>query len=303
MQAELRSGYRSRPTSDIHSCLNRLSIILGFMQRLTSAVLSMAMLFSLTAPAFAWGTEGHRIIVDIAWDHLTDPTKQAIQQLMVDKHLADYASWADDYRRDHRETGPWHYVNIPMSSPGYDATRDCPHECVISQIHEFTTELADKSLPVEKRREALFFLIHFVGDIHQPFHAVAEARGGNEIKVNFLGADQCGSYTCNLHGVWDTSLIEHAGLTESDYVVHLEKLIKDQNLTLKANGTPEDWANESLVAAKTAWPQSPNLGPEYYETNIKVVDQRLALAGLRLATVLNRMLGGNSRQAKTGVAD
>lgn len=261
------------------------------MKRLLAPFLCVAIILSTSSPGYSWGDEGHKIVVDLAWNYLNESTRQAIHDLIGDKSLSSYGSWADDYRRDHRDTGPWHYVNISLRSDAYLASRDCPHECVVSKIHDFTAVLADKSASPDKRKEALLFLIHFVGDIHQPMHAVAEAAGGNQVKVMFLASDHCGEYMCNLHGVWDTSLIEHTRRSESDYVAYLERMIKEEGLESKATGTAEDWANESLAAARSAWPPTPMLGQDYYQQNIKIVDQRLALAGLRLARLLNQAMG------------
>ena len=86
--------------------------------------------------------------------------------------------------------------------------------------------LTDKNATRDQRAEALKFIVHFVGDIHQPLHAVKEAAGGNGIRVRFLGGDRCGSYDCNLHGVWDTSMILHTGLNRQEYADHLEELIR-----------------------------------------------------------------------------
>ena len=142
------------------------------------------------------------------------------------------------------------------------------------------------------RIEALKFLVHFVGDIHQPLHSVDEARGGNDIHVVEFGSPQCGKGPCNFHFVWDIALIEHTGLSEQDYVARVEQLIASRNLQGKATGTPEDWANESFRVAQKVWLNEGGAVDEaYYQANIGVVDERLALAGLRLAGVLNEVLG------------
>lgn len=132
----------------------------------------------------------------------------------------------------------------------------------------------------------------FVGDIHQPPHAVKEAAGGNGIHVRFLGSDRCGQYECNLHGVWDTSMILQTGLRRQEYAQHLEALISSEKLASADAGTPEQWANDSLRLAGAAWVQDgTNLDEQYYQKEIKVVDRQMALAGLRLAKLLNNTIG------------
>ena len=93
-------------------------------------------------------------------------------------------------------------------------------------------------------------------------------------------------HPCNLHGAWDSGLIQHTGMGRDEYVAHLERLISDEHLT--AGGNPADWANESHGYAQSAWlADGAKIDENYYRKEIKVVDKRLALAGLRLAAVLN----------------
>ena len=142
----------------------------------------------------------------------------------------------------------------------------------------------DKKASREQRAEALKFVVHFVGDVHQPLHAVGEAKGGNGIHVRFLESERCGRYECNLHGVWDTSMIQHTGLNRQQYAARLERLVKTDRLAEQDGGTPGHWANESNRLAQASWVQDgADLDELYYQREIKVVDRQMALAGLRLA--------------------
>lgn len=142
---------------------------------------------------WGWGRDGHRIIATVAEDHLNETTKVMIQSLIGNNHLYSVASWADDIRRERRDTGPWHYVNIPLGSK-YNASRDCPlpRSCVVEKIADFIKILTDKKASREQRAEALKFAVHFVGDIHQPMHAAKEAKGAS-IKIE-------GHWYCQLRG-------------------------------------------------------------------------------------------------------
>ena len=133
-------------------------------------------------------------------------------------------------------------------------------------------------------------MVHFVGDIHQPMHAIEDARGGNDIHVLDFGSAQCGKYSCNLLYEWDYCLLEHTGRAQQDYLTYLEQMIADKKL--QAGGSPADWANESLRLAKQVWlNEGGSVDEAYYRANIGIVDERLALAGLRLAALLNEALG------------
>jgi hypothetical protein len=260
------------------------------------------------SPAFGWGPEGHRIVGDIAHDHLSASAKHNIRDLLGNDDLAAIASWADEVRPQRPETYDWHFVDIPANSAGFSEARDCyrPNEkgpwsrtdhrnCVVDRITLFERILADKNAPQVDRVEALKFLVHFVGDIHQPMHAIEEARGGNDIHLVAFGSAQCGDAPCNLHYEWDVGLIDHVARSEGAYARYLERMIATKKL--RAGGTPEDWANESLHWAKHVWVNEGGAVDEaYYRADIGIVNERLALAGLRLAAALNEALANPSSQ-------
>jgi S1/P1 Nuclease len=242
--------------------------------------------------AWAWGSEGHRIIADIAWDHLSGATLQNLRPFLGDNDLASISTWADDIRNRRPETGPWHYVDIDPGSGGFQP-KDCPDDnCVVARINTFAHILGDPRQPFAARSEALKFLVHFVGDLSQPMHAIADARGGNDIPVTFFGSAKCGDRPCNLHGVWDADLISHSGVREHRYARRLEELIAADHLQA-GPADPVTWANDSLQLAKQAWVQpGTDIDEAYYLRERPVADRQLALAGLRLARLLNEELGG-----------
>jgi nuclease S1 len=253
----------------------------------------------------AWGPKGHAIIGDIASVHLTPVTRANIQLLLGSDTLASIASWADQVRKDRDESYDWHFVDIPKDAPGFSEERDCfrpqdkhkdaqtdHHNCVVDRIEMFEKVLADENASRSARLEALKWIVHFVGDLQQPLHAVEEARGGNDIKLPVFGSAKCGDYDCNLHWTWDTLLLEHTGYSEEEYVQRLEKLIDQGKLAQQTAGTPQDWANESHLEARRILNQNPAaVDDQYYLANIDLVNRKLALGGLRLAAVLNGTLG------------
>lgn len=159
------------------------------------------------------------------------------------------------------------------------------------RILYFEGRLGDTTLSMEERAIALKFLVHFIGDIHQPFHAMGDERGGNNIAVSFMGSNQCGSYKCNLHGVWDDTIIDEQGLNEKKYTDRLLQEIKQNNWERLSGGEPTSWANVSHhYAVEAMVPNGALLTHEYVAEESKIVDAQLALGGLRLAHVLNRIL-------------
>ena len=275
------------------------------MIRMKNSAAFFLLLILIPTPSFGWGPEGHRIVADIAQTRLTPTARLRVKELLGNNDLAAVSVWADDIKGERPETFGWHFVDIPRGASGFSEARDCNranekhayarpdhHNCVVDRITMFQQVLADRNAPRQDRIEALKFLVHFVGDVHQPMHAMGEARGGNDIHVVEFGSSQCGNHACNLHFVWDMGLLEHTRLSERQYVSKLNQLIASRGLTRRAEGTPADWANESFLVAKKVWVNDGGAVDEaYYENDIGIVNRRLALAGIRLASLINQALG------------
>jgi len=262
-------------------------------------LLILLVLIASPIQAFAWGHEGHRIIAEIAEQFIEPQTARQIRDLLAIDNvatLADVSTWADEIRLQRPKTAPWHYVNIPIQSSageteGYDAARDCPHDdCIVAKIEQFELVVADRQASERQRLEALKYLVHFVGDIHQPLHVSDNNdRGGNDVMVIFLG------YSTNLHAVWDTGIIEAAlGPDERSYALNLVQKITPGKLESWSKGNPIAWANEGYeIAARIIYGKLPHTGtlPDSYEAEaLPVVNEQLERAGVRLATALNSSL-------------
>lgn len=262
----------------------------------------LVLLLSFYVPSFAWGPKGHRVVADVATRHLSAAARRQVTLLLGSDDLASISTWADEIRNERPETFGWHFVDIPWNAAGFSEARDCNgpeghrqhdqdrHNCVVDRIVLFQQILSDRHASKSSRLEALKFLVHFVADLHQPMHAIGEARGGNDIQISEFGTT-CGSRPCNLHSLWDLGLIDHARRSESQYVDRLEQLIVQHHLQLETHGTPADWANESFHLAHRVWLTNGEAADEnYYRQNINPLDRQLALAGLRLAMALNQAL-------------
>lgn len=264
---------------------------------------AVLLLLAFTPNSFAWGPRGHRIAARIAQTHLSEATRLQIQALLGSDDLAAVSTWADEIRKQRPETAGWHFVDIPLNASGFSEPRDCSrpekkhrvtvaHNCVVDRIALFEQVLKNSNAPQQDRIEALKFLVHLVADVHQPMHAMGEANAGNDIHIIEFGRTQCGDRPCNLHFLWDTDLIEHTHRSEKKWVAHLENTISREHLQRRANGNPEDWTNESFHLAKRVWlNDGSSVDDSYYTANIGALDKRLALAGLRLAALLNEALG------------
>lgn len=281
------------------------------LQTAKPSILAVAVLASVSSIGLhGWGGLGHRLVANVATNGLTPVATQNVAWLLDGRPLADIASWADDYRGDNNQTGLWHYLNIPPSANTYDRDRDCPRQagvaagtrddkwrdCVVDRILYQQERLADLRLDRPDRAIALKFLVHFVGDLHQPFHSIGVGRGGNDVHVSVFGTSNCSNNPavqrpCNLHSVWDSMLIEHRGWNEQRWLTALDALIAQRGWRNPDPGTPAEWAVQSFQLAKAALvPENGTIDEAYYRAKITVIEERLALAGVRLAALLNRSL-------------
>ncbi len=272
-------------------------------------------------PGYGWGDTGHQIVALVAEQHLAPHTRSRLMEIMGPGGLDTIATWADHFRQgrasDHalivegerivpEDTVPWHFVNIPIQrndEPGhYAAHRHCPRgNCVVMQTERFRRILADPTRPLEERRTALKFLVHFVADLHQPLHCANRHRdrGGNRIVVVFMGerfVPGTRDSPWTLHGVWDSGLIAQTGLSAKAYADRVLAWLDTKDLGTLASGAPSDWANEShRAAARYAYAipkhRHRRLGEEYLTRSQPVVEEMLAKAGVRLASMLNEALG------------
>jgi hypothetical protein len=251
----------------------------------------------MVGPAWGWGRLGHRVAGKIAESRLTPAAKAAVAALLEPgETLADVSTWADEVRRDYRESGPWHYINIPITEPKYDVKFVPKEGCVITKIEDFRKILADKNAPRLERQKALKFLVHFVQDMHQPVHVGhRDDRGGNDLQVQFFDEGS------NLHRVWDSGLIDRANHTEAEWVEALTKTITPEFAEAWSKGGPPDWATESLDIARQAYRNPPDnselkkgakLGQPYQDANLPLAERRVTQAGVRLAWMLNTIFPG-----------
>lgn len=261
-------------------------------RRLGFALAALYILLVMASNAFAWGQEGHRVVATIAQAYLTAQASAKVQEILgSDGSMAAVATWADEVRPSRPLTAPWHYIDIPLNTSDIDMARDCRNgDCVTAAITRFLAVLSDDSSTSAARNEALKFIIHFVGDLHQPLHSGDNNdRGGNGLQVTFFGRNT------NLHSVWDTLLIEHIDANTDNYATMLGAKIEDSDISAWQQGTVEVWALESHeVATKVAYGALPpgqkaDLGMDYLKAVAPAIDLQLARAGIRLAYILNRV--------------
>jgi len=309
--------------------------------------LSLLLTFLFSTPsASGWGCKGHQIVALIAENHLNSPARTIALQILaaspIDPKLpsycgattdplADASTWADDVRQARPDTASWHFIDIPRGAPEKDVAKYCPPDtgCVVTALADQLRILRDAASSPRARADALRFVIHFVGDIHQPLHTdTNNDLGGNCVPVSFLGRTPAASgpdrgvFIPNLHEVWDVEIIERLTGGESPRQVAEELERKFSAKAPAWESQPTDfsaWAWEShALAESTAYGRLPrriaiqvprpttscaddpirvgmpqldeSLGDDYQNAAAPVVQEQLAKAGTRLAALLNSLL-------------
>ena len=299
----------------------------------------LVLLFWPTA-AQAWGCKGHQTVALIAEKHLTPEARQWVLKLLsenpIDPKLnrycggasrdamADASTWADDVRGE-RKNGPWHYIDIPRGSKRGPLEPFCGQEgCVTRAISEQLAILKDPKADAVKRAEALRYIIHFVGDLHQPLHTVTNAdEGGNCVPVKYFRRgphEHNYSFSPNLHSIWDTAILERdaEGADPAEYAETLDaQFAADIEGWQKAGIHVDEWVWEGYDFAENVvygdlTPKvaiEPNVvvhscsddnnlgerllhqnitaGEAYQEKAASVTEKRIAEGGVRLAMILN----------------
>ncbi len=306
-----------------------------------SLLAAFLMLVVTTPAAQAWGCKGHQTVALIAEKHLTPEARELVFTLLkenpigadvkrycgtaVSDPIGDAATWADDVRGE-RKNGPWHYIDIPRGAPRDRLDAFCGKQgCVISALAEQSAILKDKEASGPKRADALRYVIHFVGDLHQPLHSTTnDDEGGNCVPLQYFRRrprDLGHGFSPNLHSIWDSAILERdsEGAEPGEYAETLEQSFAGaMEGWQKAGIHPDDWVWEShelaestvygdltpKVAIEPAVPvhsctddnnigertlgQHIKVGEAYQEQAAPVVERRVAQAGVRLAMILNQ---------------
>ncbi len=299
--------------------------------------------------AWPWGCEGHQAVALIAEKHMNphalDMANSILQASPIDALLprfcpnqglspmADASTWADDIRKERPEASSWHYIDIPRDAPRSASVlaESCPAAtgCVTSALEQQIGLLRNKSTDLRTRADALRFVIHFVGDLHQPLHCVSNNdEGGNCVPIDFFGNQpverniQFESYSPNLHALWDSGIIQRmkGQQTETDWAAELDQKFSAQDAAWEKAGVHiDDWVWESHDLADTVvYARLPvaipvekpvevkscvddnhvstrlmslheQIGQQYVDAVAPTIDEQIAKAGVRLATLLNQI--------------
>jgi hypothetical protein len=279
---------------------------------------------------YKWGPKGHAAVATIGQAFINSNASASLLTLLPDNNgqMPPIASWADEIRSNplYDWSHPLHFINTPAWNCNYERKRDCIDPtygsmyCVDSAIQNYTARILDSSIGADQQNEAIKFLVHFVGDIHQPLHCgFTKDYGGNSIKGTYESSQW------NLHAIWDDAIIQTRidndfNGDENSWMSYLVAQVKKT-----APGTIKQWENCSAAykdpydACSAQWGEESvklacsnsyveadgvthiangfNLGDPYYKRNLPVVESQIMKGGVRLANVLNTMWpGGSTKQ-------
>lgn len=297
------------------------------------------------ASTYAWGCKGHQTVALVAEKNLTPEARQFVEKLLSENPidpklrrycgettrdlLADGSTWPDDVRNE-LKNGPWHYIDIPRGTSRGPLDAYCGNEgCVTRALIDQLAILTDKAADPRKRADALRYVVHFVGDLHMPLHAITNSdEGGNCVPVRYFRRRPHAtrnSFTPNLHALWDTTIPERdmEGADPSEYAESLTQAFSSDIPKWQAGGTRfDDWAWESYELANStvygelappvpvevptsvhACTDASNIGERMLRLHFfagenyqaiagALVEERLVQAGIRLAVILNQVAGG-----------
>jgi len=247
----------------------------------------------LSAPAYAWGPTGHRITGALAEQNLSGVARAQVRLLLGTESLADAATWPDDMRSDpdpfwQRTASPWHYVTL-HGAHGYAPT-DAPGEGdAVTALTHYRALLRDPKAPRDDKAAALRFIVHIIGDLHQPLHVGKPGdRGGNDVKIAWFGKPS------NLHSIWDSEMIDGTRLSYSEYAERLSSRMTPEEIIAWSAADPALWIEESAVLRDAAYPAEgeTNLSWPYAYRHRPEVEERLSEAGVRIAAYLNQLYAG-----------
>ncbi|MDA3614809.1 S1/P1 nuclease [Polluticaenibacter yanchengensis] len=252
---------------------------------------AIIMFFCNLQQTFAWGLTGHRVVAQIAEQNLSKKTKKAIAGLIDNQSLSWIANWPDFIKSDTtgywKKASSWHYINVDSNYSKEDFIKEINSQTIESaynQLPVLIAQIKDKNLDRTKRQQALAFLIHIIGDIHQPMHVGRKSDlGGNKVTVYWFKVQT------NLHSIWDDEFVQHQGYSYTEYANELQRTYAAKKDEFKT-GLAQDWLYESYKLAGNIYARTPPESKLSYLYNYifkDTLDTQLYKGGLRLAEVLN----------------
>ncbi|WP_232280445.1 S1/P1 nuclease [Sphingomonas sp. PAMC 26605] len=243
---------------------------------------------------FAWGKTGHRIVGAIAETYLTPQAKVGVAHILGPESMAEASTWPDEMRASpdafwQKDAGPYHIVIVPKGKSYAEVGAPLQGDAVTA-LKQFSATVRDPGASLADKQLALRFIIHIVGDLHQPMHVNNGIdRGGNDVKLTF------GNRDTNLHALWDSGLIDQEQLSYSEWTAWLRPKITPAMHRKWNSAEPLIWIAEGAEVRDRLYPDAPRITPVYALTNKPILEEQLEKGGVRLAAYLNQLFARAQR--------
>jgi hypothetical protein len=242
----------------------------------------------LIGQAWAWGQTGHRVVGLVAEQHLTHKARKKVARVLQHNSLAEVSTWMDEIKSDaaFNHTHDWHWVTIPDGMK-YEMVPKNPKGDLVMKLDEFVQALKSHKLSAAQEQEYVKYLVHLVGDLHQPLHVGGkDDAGGNGVRLQWFGQSS------NLHRVWDSDMIDGKDLSFTE----LARFVGEASPAQKQEwqkGTIHDWAYGMMPYRTQVYnfPADGKLSYRYSYENFDTVELLLLQGGIRLAGILNQIYG------------
>ena len=249
---------------------------------------TLLLLLFLSQHVLSWGLTGHRVVGEVAENHLSDLAKAKVAKLLNGATLAEVSNWMDEVKSDraYDSLRAWHYVSIPDGSTYEESDKNTDGD-IIYAIEYITKRLKEGNVTAEKEADYIKILVHLVGDLHQPLHVGRKSdRGGNDIKVEWFWKKS------NIHRVWDSQMIDDKKYSYTELATIIDKADRGQVFMWK-KGSIRDWAHEAMQYREQIYdmPDDKKLSYEYQYKNWSLCKNQLLKGGIRLAAVLDDIYG------------
>lgn len=251
----------------------------------------LAMLLScfVGARAFAWGSIGHRVVGHLAQQRLSSKAQTKLRAILGKDSLADVSNWPDFVRSDPAwfHAAPWHYVSVPDSEHYGEKSKQHQPDNVVKKIGDFIQQLRAPKSTLQDQRLAVTWLVHLIGDLHQPLHVGREKdHGGNDLSLKWFGRDT------NLHRIWDEEIIDMEKMGYTEYAAYIDKASPVMEKTWAKEPLPV-WVEESAALRSLVYafpPAGANFEFQYRFKVLETLNRRLLQAAVRLAATLEANL-------------
>ena len=259
------------------------------MKHIIVLLIAAICLFTTPQKSYAWGRQGHSLVVEIAFHYMDSTTQKKVAKFLNGMTIEDAGSWMDNVRSDHAYDylKPDHYINIEKGEVYTADNKDN----IVNELNKVISELnKSETLTDANIQTDLLILMHLIGDLHQPLHdGYGSDKGGNTDQVSFMNKGT------NIHAVWDSEIINYKNVAINDCIQFNNYTPKELAALDKLDIV--EWMNESRSLLDKVYDYKGNkIDEAYINADVSIIEKQLLIAGLRLADILEHLFKNINRE-------